>query len=459
VVLYTRNGVPDQFQIDNTPFNYQSSMWQNYFYFQDRWQVTPKLVANIGVRWDNYDSHYPEQGNDGVGPWAEFFGRTRYEARTLPSFNNWVPRLGVIYDVFGTGRTALKANYGRYAEDPDISFSNTANPNRLKLVRRYEWDGTLPITPELVRDSRLLSIAGVFEEAAIDPDIHNASVDQFLIGVDQQLMRNLAMSVNFVRMNRYGTRVTINRAEPTSGFAPVAAIDPGPDGVRGTGDDRPWTLYERIVSPGSDPFLTNLDTGEYYDTIEANMSKRFDNGDQIIVSGFRTLRHLGDSAELDPNERHFNGDNRPVTENWTFKVLGTHTMPWDLGLSGSLTVQSGEALSRTVSFTPALLIDHPQPLNQGNVSVEVEPTGAYYLPSVAMTNIRLEKKFRGVGSSRGVLSTLLEVYNIQNASTITGMNTQTGLTTDSLGSRVPTFLRYTRAISPRVARLGFRYTF
>ena len=67
VVLYTRNGVPDQFQTQNTPFDYQSSMWQNYFYFQDKWQVTRKLVANLGVRWDRYLSHYPEQGNDGIG--------------------------------------------------------------------------------------------------------------------------------------------------------------------------------------------------------------------------------------------------------------------------------------------------------------------------------------------------------------------------------------------------------
>jgi hypothetical protein len=64
----------------------------------------------------------------------------------------------------------------------------------------------------------------------------------------------------------------------------------------------------------------------------------------------------------------------------------------------------------------------------------------------------------GMGQGH-TLSTLVEVYNIQNASTIIGSNTQTGTTTDSLGNVVPTFRRYTQAISPRIARLGLGYTF
>jgi hypothetical protein len=457
VVLYTRNGVPDQFQTQNTPFNYQSSMWQNYFYLQDKWQITSKLVANLGVRWDRYLSHYPEQGNDGIGAFAV---PTHFDKRTLPTFNNWVPRLGVIYDLFGNGKTALKGNYGRYAEDPDISFAQSANPNTTAITNRYAWDGTLPITPELVSRSRLLSTAGQFVPTAIDPGIRNAIVDQYLIGVDQQLAKNLALSTNWVRMNRYRTRVTINRAQPTSGYAPVAAVDPGPDGVRGTADDRPWTVYERIVPAGTDNYLTNLNNGEYYDTIEMNSTKRFANGDQFIIGWARTNRHLGDNPSLDPNNFHFNGANRPVTHNWTFKMLGTYSLPWDSSVSGSYTLQNGEAQSRSVSFAPAFLVNHPQALAQGTTSVTVEPPGAYYLPDIALTNIRLEKRFRGLGLGPGhTLSTLIELYNIQNANTIIGMNTQTGTTTDNLGNTVPSFARYTQAISPRVARLGVRYTF
>jgi hypothetical protein len=448
--------VPDQFQTQNTPFNYQSSMWQNYFFLQDKWQVTRKLVANLGARWDRYLSHYPEQGNDGIGAFAT---PTHFDKRTLPTFNNWVPRLGLIYDLFGTGRTALKLNYGRYAEDPDISFAQSANPNTTPITNRYAWDGTLPITPELVSQSRLLSTSGQFVPTAIDPNIRNAIVDQYLIGVDQQLMQSLALSVNWVRMNRYRTRVTINRAQPTSAFVPVAAIDPGRDGVRGTADDRPWTVYERVIPAATDNYLTNLDNGEYYDTFEINATKRFSNNDQFIIGWSKTNRHLGDVASLDPNQQTFNGPNRPVTNNWTFKLLGTYSLPKDFSISGSLTMQNGEAESRTVTFTPALLVNHPAPLAQGSLAVTVEPSGGFYRENLALSNLRFEKKFRGIGSPRNVLSALVEIYNLQNANTITGVNTQTGTTVNNLGETVPTFGRYTQALSPRVVRLGFRYTF
>ena len=191
-----------------------------------------------------------------------------------------------------------------------------------------------------------------------------------------------------------------------------------------------------------------------------NSTKRFRNSDQIIVGWSRTDRHLGDAATFDPNQRHFNGANRPVTNNWTFKLLGTYSLPLDLMLSGSYTLQNGEAESRTVSFTPALFVDHPAALAQGTTAVTVEPSGSFYRPNIALTNIRLEKRFRGLGMGQShVLSTLVEIYNIQNANTITGINTQTGTVVNSLGQTVPSFGRYTQAISPRVMRLGVRYTF
>ena len=455
VVLYTTNGVPTQFQTQNTPFNFQSSMWQNYFFVQDKWQVTKKLVANLGLRWDRYLSMYPPQGNDGIGAFAV---ATHFDGRTVSVFNNWVPRFGVIYDVFGTGRTAVKVNYGRYAEDPDITIALGANPNTTEVTNRYAWDGTLPITPALVAASKLLSTSGQLVPPAIDPKLRNSYTDQYLVGVDQELARNLALTVDWVRMLRYQTRITVNRAQPTSGYALVAATDPGPDGVVGTGDDRPWTVYERTVPAGSDNYLTNANTGEYYDTLAVSVTKRFANGDQIIAGLDQTKRHLGDSTSYDPNTLQFNGANRPVTSQWDWKLLGTHALPWNMSLSGSLSVQKGEPYARTVNFTPALLINHPAALAQGSTTVTVQPSGAYYLPGIYQTTLHLERKFKGLGKGHAFTG-LFEVYNIQNANTIIGISTATGVTTDNTGKTVPSFGRFTQALNPRIARLGVRYQF
>ena len=42
-------------------------------------------------------------------------------------------------------------------------------------------------------------------------------------------------------------------------------------------------LTKILVPAGTDNYLTNFDNGEYYDTIEVNSNKRFDNGDQTIA--------------------------------------------------------------------------------------------------------------------------------------------------------------------------------
>ena len=79
-------------------------------------------------------------------------------------------------------------------------------------------------------------------------------------------------------------------------------------------------------------------------------------------------------------------------------------------------------------------VDTVESTVSGALSVNVE-----HLPLIRGSDIN------GIGNS--------------NANTIIGQNSQTGTTTDNLGNTVPTFGRYTQAISSRVARLGVRYTF
>ena len=45
--------------------------------------------------------------------------------KNVPAYQNLSPRLGAAYDLFGTGRTALKASLGHY---PDIIRTVTGNP-------------------------------------------------------------------------------------------------------------------------------------------------------------------------------------------------------------------------------------------------------------------------------------------------------------------------------------------
>ena len=54
-------------------------------------------------------------------------------------WNNWGPRLGVSTDLFGDGKTVLKANYGQFWFYPSVNFGNGVNPNPSGWNVRYPW--------------------------------------------------------------------------------------------------------------------------------------------------------------------------------------------------------------------------------------------------------------------------------------------------------------------------------
>ena len=67
-----------------------------------------------GLRYDFYRTSYPTQT---LGPNVYTPNRNvTFQAGDVASFNDLTPKLGVAYDLFGTGRTALKASYSKYVE-------------------------------------------------------------------------------------------------------------------------------------------------------------------------------------------------------------------------------------------------------------------------------------------------------------------------------------------------------
>lgn len=69
---------------------------QYAYYIEDRWQVTNQMMLSLGLRNENF-KNFSASG-----------------ATFLNQSNQWAPRLGVSYDVFGDSRTRVFANAGRY---------------------------------------------------------------------------------------------------------------------------------------------------------------------------------------------------------------------------------------------------------------------------------------------------------------------------------------------------------
>src|SRR6195256_5144748 len=97
---------------DHTNLKIVRNLLPTSFYGQDQW-TTGRLTLQGGVRYDHLLTSYPELrvGGTRLIP-TEFV----FPAGSVDGvhFHDITPRMGVAYDLFGTGKTALKFNLGKY---------------------------------------------------------------------------------------------------------------------------------------------------------------------------------------------------------------------------------------------------------------------------------------------------------------------------------------------------------
>jgi hypothetical protein len=379
---------------------------------------------------------------------------------TYPAFeshrlNGLVPRISGVYDVFGTGKTAIKLAYGRYSynagtmTNANSMIAGFFNP-MAKTTKRYRWDGTLPFVPN---PANLLSTTGGANRR-LDPNLHLPYTDEFVVGVDQQVASDTTVRFNYVRKLERDRMKLQNTAIPFSAYnIPVLFTDRGRD-VASAADDRVLTLYslDRAYVGQRADLLTNdpLFTADYA-TYNVEVVKRLTGRSQILTGldvshydtwGFASAISQDIATDTgnfgvpqDPNRLTYN--NRQDYWHWQYKFLGSYELPWGISSSASVRLNKGEPYGRTLNTTG---------LNQGTVNLTVEPIGTFFYSTVRLVDLRFAKS---VPVGKGKLEGLFDVFNLTNSPAILSVNTQTGA---SFGNVLST-------VNPRIVRLGARWSF
>lgn len=142
-------------------------------FFQDDWRVTNRLTLNLGLRYDYMAAIYEKYNRNGnfdparVSPEAARTGGAGILAgyifpEELPGFgtpgvprhtlkgedrNNWAPRISFAYDVFGTGKMAVRGGYGlfytRIAAIPALQLTSQPPFSLLSSEVGFFGDGIL----------------------------------------------------------------------------------------------------------------------------------------------------------------------------------------------------------------------------------------------------------------------------------------------------------------------------
>src|SRR5205823_3292004 len=121
------NTVPSSVTQLATPYTVQNRTKADLGIFaQDRWTLN-RLAINLGLRFDYFNGYVPAEHVPAT-PSGWIPERNFAAVHDVPEWFDLNPRVGASYDLFGTGRTALKASLGRYVGQMNANAAAANNP-------------------------------------------------------------------------------------------------------------------------------------------------------------------------------------------------------------------------------------------------------------------------------------------------------------------------------------------
>jgi len=365
-------------------------------------------------------------------------------------WDNVAPRLAASFTIGPA--TVLRGSYSRYYHYVNTGMIPGADENVVTSLTLRWADLNADQRYQIGEEGALLSLAGGPDNVTFDQSIKHPYTDEFVVGLSREMFADFSINANYVHRRDTDLIHTMQVGIPDSAYSPVQALDPGPDGVAATGDDRPITVYaqnpatfgqERFVEVNPSKFAKDND--RTYDGFELVANKRLSHQLQfvgsLVLQKMTSLTPVSDfyTAGLffNPNDQINATGRDPAVEPVLVKLQGTYSARWDILLSGYYRFGSG------VVYTRQLVV---RGLPQGTTTIFAEPLGASELPHNHNVDLRVEKSVR---IPRGVrFAASVDVFNLLNASTITAVGTSTGV---NLG-------RPQVIVNPRIARVGVRVT-
>ena len=315
-----RNGVPNQLtMLGLHSVRRITQQGMSALYAQDQW-TRERLTLQGGVRFEHIGSHFPDQQ---VGPDRFITVPLKFPAQDSGvSVKDIMPRLGAVYDLFGSGRTAVKVSLGRYVT-PENSFGiygNIQNPiTRVTGRTNRAWtDANRDYVPDCdLLNPQANGECGPWSDrnfgqqvftTTYDPDILNGwnareySWD-FTATAIQQLAPRVSVDISYVRRIWGNFAVTDNRAVGPADFDRFSVVAPGDSRLPGGGGFAIADLYDVSAAKFGlvDNFVTFADKFgkqlNHYNGVDVSVNARTPFG-LTVQGGLSTGRTMVDECEI-----------------------------------------------------------------------------------------------------------------------------------------------------------------
>jgi hypothetical protein len=436
IIQQYRSGVASQVLVLNTPLNNNVDLDADFGgYVQDTWTMS-RLTLSPGLRFDYFSSKVPARSVEA----GRFVPERTFPEITLPSWTNWSPRIGGAYDLFGTGRTAIKGNIGLYVQSEGSGFANTYNPQIFSTDTRT-WDDRngddIAQESELGAPSNLAF--GVRRNQHPDPDIERPYQWVGDVGIQHELRPGFGVSATYNRRTYHKLIWTDNLAISHDDYTLLSVPDP-----RGNGQTLPvYNLSRAKFGLVDELDMNSTDNTRVYNGIDLTFNWRLPGG-ATLYGGTSTGRTLSKGCQTeDPNSLRFcNQGDYDVPMATQFKLAGTYPLPFGVRVSGTFQSQPGTERSITYQVTRTLV----PTLTQAQVVVRLNDPGSEFNDRVNQMDLNFSRSFRRAGVD---IRPELSLFNTFNADAVLSQVNTFG----------PALNDVVTILAPRLVRLGLTMRF
>ena len=200
--------------------------WRSLFsagFIEDAWKVAPRLEVRAGLRVESSNGWNEAQGR------ASNYGFTNGVINTTPTVGNSAltdnrakflpePRIGMAYDPFGKGKTAVKASFGLHR-----ALLDTLD---YRLDQTAPYNTTLSYSNTTVGKLAQLSTAsatgGLVSPSNVQGDIQTPTVLAWTAKIEQEITPSTVLGVAYVGSHGYHQILSEDQNTPTAEICPAA---------------------------------------------------------------------------------------------------------------------------------------------------------------------------------------------------------------------------------------------
>jgi hypothetical protein len=420
--LIVRNGVPFQVVVRTTPYTARERLVADLGLFaQDTWTIG-RATANLGVRFDYLNNKVEAQsaaGGTWIGP------RSFPELKNVPNFTDIAPRLGLAYDLFGNGKTAVKATYSRYILPYTVAIARQLNPfnTSVNTATRPWTDANGDGIPQVTELGPLSNNA--FGQVNVATRYHPDTITGFgnrrgnwevSAGVTQELFSRMSVDVSYYRRSQLNFTTTDNQDVAPTDFQPYCVTAPRDPRLPDGGGQQICGLFD--IAPSKFGVATNnlvvlnsergVKQAEVFDGVDLAVSARLGRGIFVnggVASGRTRFNQCQAFVDQPATVFGLSGSTFSYCDFTSglltqAKVNGSYTLPWQqIQIAAVLQNLPGQQILAQWNITQAEVAGSAlgRPLSGGANTSRVVPLikpGTMFTPRRTQIDMRFSKTFR-----------------------------------------------------------------